>query len=376
MNWQLRFFVGFALIGLMGFSNGWAQHHEHLQTFQDDKLKQIVNLASSADGRHLYSANMRPGNVTLFKCDPETGAFEKAQAVLKYSVLGLDMNSNQDLIVVCSSYDQGKVILYRRNQENGRVREVHEIYRQVIAAISRPIDVRFSPDGQYVYVACQTKTFVVLRVVNDRLELHQMIEDGIDECIDRSQTVVCDPTGKFVFLSNRGTGTISVFARGADGQLTQRGYLKDDSLQAALLKGIHGLTVSPDGKHLYATSGRFGGDHGVSCFQINDDATLSKVCELENGIELENFRGGHHVKVSLDGLYVYATGATSKNIACFRREPESGRLTFLEYLSADSSTEFGLVSGISFSPNGKFVYVANEGKGEIMAFRRPTQTSD
>lgn len=347
----------------------WAQQyrHDHIQTVSDEELANVVHIESTADGQKIYTVGFAPGYLLCFDCDLETGKLTKSHTLLKYGIVSADISEDEKWIVICCT--MGKVTLYRRDPQTGEVVHVHEVRYPVVEEVQETFSVKFSPDAKHIYVACRSDRVLVLRVEDDQMKLQQQ-HNGVQDCLDRCQVVTRNPSGSLVFVSSSDSSTISVFAPREDGGLKLLSFTQDDSLNAALIQGVHGIDVSPDGKHLYAASGRFGGDNGVSGFRIMEDGTLEKVCEFENGVELEGFEAGHFIRVSPDGKFVYASGATSKNLACFRRDPESGRLQFQEYFKKGETTELGRTAGIGFSANGEFVYIAIESRSQIEAFRR------
>ena len=57
-------------------------------------------------------------------------------------------------------------------------------------------------------------------------------------------------------------------------------------------------------------------------------------------------------------------------VACFRRDPETGKLKSLETLpDGGEDGELG-AAGVTVSPDGRFVYVATEDKRSLTVFRR------
>lgn len=359
--------VALQLLVTCDFCRSQEYRHEHIHTIQDAQLSRIVHIEATVDGRMIYALGYRPGYIVWFNCDPETGRLSKVGAFNESQVVSLDISEDQKWLVACCT--GGKVMLFRRDQETGNIDLAHQLEQSTVPQLTSTFGVKFSPDAKFVYVACRSDRLIVLAVNNEKLQLLQQ-QNGADKCLDRCEAVARTPSGGLVFVSSAEAGTISVFQPEEDGRLRLLNYVSDDSLQAALLKGIHGITVSPDGKNVYATSGRFSGDNAVSGFLIRDDFTLEKVSEFEDGVELDGFQGGHYLKVSPDGKFLYATAAKSGKIACFRREAETGRLEFQEYLSIQGNDKFGLPSGISFSADGEFVYVGVESHSRLMAFRR------
>lgn len=341
--------------------------HRHIQTVEDAQLSKVVHVEATKDGRKIYTLGYRPGYIVWFDCDPQTGKLAKVNSFAESQLVSFDISEDQKWLVACCT--SGKVMLFQRDLTTGDIDLVHTVERAEMPSLESTFSVKFSLDASYIYLACRSDRVIVLHVDEGKMSLVQR-HNGVDGCLDRCEVVARNPIGNEIFVSSSRSGTVSVFQPDEDGHLILLNYVEDDSLQAALLAGIHGLAVSPDGKHLYVTSGRFAGDQGVSGFRVLEDSTLEKVSEFENGIELQGFEGGHYVKVSPDGKFVYATAAKSGRIACFRRDAKTGQLQFQEYLRANGKERFGGPSGIGFSSNGEFVYISIEQEGRVLAFRR------
>jgi 6-phosphogluconolactonase (cycloisomerase 2 family) len=196
-------------------------------------------------------------------------------------------------------------------------------------------------------------------------------QTGRDACLNQAKDLAISPSGSALFVAGAGTGAISVFVRGEQtGRLTLRHIVRDEHDGVHGLAGVSGVACSPDGRHLYTTTGKYHGDDAVSAFEIGPDYSLTVVQEF---LKLPDFIGGSELVVSPDGRNVYATASRSGTIACFERDAASGKLRFAETLrdGVAESRAFG-AAGICISPDGEFVYVACEDKNAISIFRRQT----
>ncbi len=82
------------------------------------------------------------------------------------------------------------------------------------------------------------------------------------------------------------------------------------------------------------------------------------------------------VVVSPDGRHVYATGAGAESVVVFSREPETGRLTFLETHVNGVEGVFGIDTpkGLAISPDGKHVYATGGDDLAMAIFSRNPDT--
>ena len=145
------------------------------------------------------------------------------------------------------------------------------------------------------------------------------------------------------------------------------------------LEGVFSVAISPDGMFLYTSSGRFGGDSGVSAFKISDDGRLTLLEEHIHGEVdyLDRFLGGNELAVSPDGSVLVVTGTRSSTLVVFDIDRATGRLTYAETIPVNSgATMFDVgtaglgPAGICFDTTGEFVYIAQEGDKSVAVFKR------
>lgn len=184
--------------------------------------------------------------------------------------------------------------------------------------------------------------------------------------------VVMSEDGKFLYAAAYNGDVVAAFSRdAATGQLELEQDISSKELDA--LQGVFRVACSPDGRNVYASAGRFGGDQAISVFKTQGDGKVELLEEHVNGVAgFSGFEGGNDIKVSPDGRLVYALGTLSDRLVRFAREPATGKLTFLNLGS--QSVGLKVLPGsanLAFSPDGKFVYVADEDANSIVVFKQP-----
>jgi DNA-binding beta-propeller fold protein YncE len=174
-----------------------------------------------------------------------------------------------------------------------------------------------------------------------------------------------------------------------------------------LMKGIRqlrGIAISPDDRHLYATSiadnslvilapqfwktsqlpnaawdgtvrqiGLFQ-DDGVS--GADTDAERIAPIPLDGATSVDGLKAPRGVVVSHDGRDVYVAGSGEDAIATFRRDQKTGRLQFVAAVKEpEASPGYGLGSPLHLllSPDDRFLYVVC-GRDSVVAFRRSAET--
>jgi DNA-binding beta-propeller fold protein YncE len=226
------------------------------------------------------------------------------------------------------------------------------------------------------------------------------------ESLDGAYDVAVSPDGKHVYVGSFQADSISTFARDpASGTLHQlpggTGCLVDQPFQtvcgaAPAIDGISSITVSPDGRNVYAAS-YF--SHAVVTF-VRDRATgeLSPLetetgCISEAEIEYQcatgiGVFGAASAAVSPDGRHVYVAGSLGGTVAVFARARGTGALTQLSGAAGcvrDSELDFeGDTCGKAFaldsatsvvvSPDGRNVYASSFGSAAVAIFARNRST--
>jgi DNA-binding beta-propeller fold protein YncE len=220
---------------------------------------------------------------------------------------------------------------------------------------------------------------------------------GTAAALDGAHDALVSPDGRHLYVASFQGDSLSVFARDrVRGRLTQLpaadGCVVEDPLRgspcadAEGLDGIGGLAISPDGRHLYAASF---GSGALAVFER--DRASGRLTQLGCFADADfwaidcapavGLYGLTSVTVSSDGRNVYATGAFSHTVAVFTRNRQSGELTQLGCIQAntvqsdppmDCARAPGLegAGSIAVSPDGRHAYVASLRSAAVAAFAR------
>lgn len=196
-----------------------------------------------------------------------------------------------------------------------------------------------------------------------------------------ARRVAVSPDGKQVYATASVSNTFTVYSRDTNtGQLNREQTLVDSGVVDGL-NGAHGVTVSPDGRHIYVASLV---DDALVTFSRDADGFISYDDAILSAADLDGARG---VAVSPDGLNVYVAGyasATQGTLAVYARNPTDGLLTHLQtrretdVIQLFPTTKFleGLKGAfaVTVSNDGQYVYVAGIHSNSLVVFRRDTLT--
>ena len=165
--------------------------------------------------------------------------------------------------------DLGKdaVVVYELEHNSGKIKKHHEV---TLPPGSGPRHMKFHTSGNYVYVLNELAlTISVFKydpesAVFTKLQLIETLPDDLkDKHLNSAAEIRVHPSGKFVYSSNRGHDSISVFAvNESTGKLT---FVEREPIRGAFPRNFN---IDPSGKWLIA-----GGQHSNSLTVFEIDPT-------------------------------------------------------------------------------------------------------
>ncbi len=169
--------------------------------------------------------------------------------------------------------------------------------------------------------------------------------------------VTVSPDGKSVYATNRGGGgeSISQYSRNtATGQLTAL-----VPATAPTGEEPEGIVVSPDGKNAYAAN--------RASNTISEYSRNTTTGALTSQTTIGSGEGPIGLAITPDGKQVYTANATSANVSQYSRNTVTGELKALANATVGAGAS---AHGIVVSADGKNVYVANFVEGTVSEYAR------
>lgn len=346
---------------------------KEVQILSPDDLRSVTGIDISADGKFLYAAAFNSSNVTAFTRDTAAGTLtvlESTTGPNMQSAVSVRL-SKDGTLATASAFGSNAVTLFQRNTEDGKL-TILDSARHTQGeddGLNFAIDARVSPDNRYLYTA-SSDGVGVYKIEGGKLSFVESQSAGGQ--IAGLRGAVLSPDSKYLYAPGASSGSVGVFTRDeASGKLSVLQVLKDGADGLNTLEGAFRIACSPDGKHVYLSSGRFGGDQAITAFSVSADGKLQLTEAHVNGSgAFDGFEGGNDIKVSNDGKYVYAVASLSDRLVRFQRNPESGKLTFLGSQPVGHHATPG-AAGLAFSPDDRFLYVADEDANEVVVYQQP-----
>lgn len=225
--------------------------------------------------------------------------------------------------------------------------------------------VAVSPDGRHVYAGSAEDDAVAVfsrDLSTGKLIFVEVERDGVGgvDGLDNVTAVTVSPDGKHVYAAGNFDDAVAVFSRDAGtGTLTFVEIQQEGVAGVDGLNGVEAVVVSPDGKHVYTAAGF---DDAVTLFSRDAGTGKLTFVELQRDSVggVDGLDGAVDVTISPDGKHVYSAATNDDAIAVFSRDSGTGQLTFVETLmdGVGGVDGLALANSVTVSPDGKHVYVA------------------
>jgi 6-phosphogluconolactonase (cycloisomerase 2 family) len=229
-----------------------------------------------------------------------------------------------------------------------------------------------SPDGRHVYAGAGLDNAVAAfarDATTGGLQFVEVQRDNVDG-VDGLYSVfgiTISPDGGTVYATSYNDNAVAVFRRdAASGRLTFVEAQRDVGLF-----GAAAIAVSPDGQTVYA--GGFVAGSLVVFARAADTGALTFLERHTDGVAgVDGIQTIRHIAVSPDGRNVYAVGRLDNALAVFGRDGSTGRLTFLTLYRHGVDGVGGLVTpyAVAVSPDGAHVYASSFGDKGLSVFAR------
>ena len=191
-------------------------------------------------------------------------------------------------------------------------------------------------------------------------KLNQQKAEGDDPCY-----IINDDDN--VIVANYSGGNIAVFGKNTDGSLAEAKQIvqhKGKGIHPRQESAhVHMVYFSPDKK--YVLSNDLGTDT-IYLYEYHPDA-VAEVLQLKSAISVTAGSGPRHLTFSKDGKFVYVLQELNGAISVF--DFDNGKLTKIQETTILAKDFKGNFTGadIHISPDGKFLYASNRGDANTIS---------
>jgi 6-phosphogluconolactonase (cycloisomerase 2 family) len=283
-----------------------------------DPLASQGSLTLSTDGAWLFAVNAGSGSVSVFRVN---GA--KLELTDRVATEGSEPNSVAQfgsLVYVLNTAASSGVVGFRFN--NGKLVRIPDSLRFLSGNAVASGSVAFSPDGRLLIVTEKaTNNLDVFKVQSDgslsQATITKSVGPGAFSAVfTRNDVAVVSETG----AGGPNSSAISSYSVQSDGTLTPI-----SSSVPTLGSANCWNVVTPDGRFVYVSNA---GSGSVSGFAIGSAGTLTP---LPGTVLAINPTGSSNIDitVSLDGKFLYTLNAGTGAVGVFAIQPTNGTLTDL-----------------------------------------------
>ncbi len=353
------------------------------------ELVGVTGIVVSPDGKHAYATSNADHTLTALARAGATGSLSLFEVETDGigGVDGLDgatgvaISPDGKHVYVASAADDA-LAAFARNSGTGKLAFI-EAEKDSVATdgLDGAYWVDVSPDGKHVYVASATDDAVTAfarDAVTGEVDWVETKKDGIGpvQDLNGARGVSTSADGKHVYVASQNDDSITAFARNATTGELSFVESETDGFGADGLNGAHGVSISPDGAHVYVASI----EGAVAAFSRNPGTGSLDFVEAETASSLVEIAGAREVAVSPDGKHVYVTALTDNTVTLLDRDPGTGELAFVKSYGEPSGIfgfGFNNAFGVMVAPDGTNVYSTSQGSspGSLETFIREADTT-
>ena len=355
------------------------------QTGDITEMNYPLALTVSPDGKNVYVSSFGEHALTVFSRNLSNGQLsymevhidEQGPVTGLQGAYGIEVSSDGKNVYVASQ-DDNSVTVFERFTGTGELTYINTYIdsQNGVTGISGATTVCVSPDGAYVYVNGTNEDAVAVfsRDANTgNLMYLSMIQDGVNGVEGISYPLSFANTGDGINMYIAGFGSASLAVFDIDENTGALNFMDSETGEGQGVSGLDGsaaVTISPDGKNLYAAGNN--ADALVVFDRDIENGSLEYVEKIEDGSTTDGLNGINSIAVSLDGKHVYATGFWDKSLVLFERNEVTGALTYVERYKDGISGVDGLngANFVTISPDGNNVYVTGFWEHALAVFSR------
>ncbi|MEO6284167.1 MAG: lactonase family protein [Dyadobacter sp.] len=236
---------------------------------------------------------------------------------------------------------------------------------QVITSKTSPSFLEFHPNKKYLYAANEgnntVSSYAIDQATAKLTALNAQPSLGKGPC-----HVAVDPKGRFLYVSNYGSGQLGVYLLNPDGTIGAVADTIQDKGNPSQKPHMHSVIPSADGKFIYAS------DLGIDKIMVY--SVDQKTGQLTPGAvpyaEVKAGDGPRHFAIHPNGNFGYSACELASVVNSFSIVKGSGALVPLERVTMlpGDFTGKSYAADIHFSPDGKFLYASNRGHESLAIY--------
>ena len=311
-----------------------------------------------------YVANQTSGTVSVYTINADNGTLGSTN-------LGVITGSSPRSVTVdpagrfayVANFTSNSISAYTIDAATGALSPVTG---SPFAALSGPSSVTVDPSGKFAYAANSSSNSVSAYTINagsgalSQIDANQ-VTPGVQDfpAGTTPASVTVDPTGRFAYVANSGSTSVSAYSI--------------DAITGALTAGApvftgnspRSVTVDPTGKFAYV--GNFN-SNTVSAYTIDaGNGALTRIDADSGTVGVQDFPAEtqpNSVTVDPSGKFAYVANSGSNTVSAYTINPSTGTLVAIgaAVLAGNSPRS------VTVDPSGKFAYTANFSSNTVSAY--------
>ena len=313
------------------------------------------SIATSPDGRHVYTTSFSDDSVHLFQRNVVTGDLTYTGRIADGwgGSDGLDGAQAVEVSpdgrhVYVAGYHDDALAVFQRNSATGELTFAH-VFKDGQDGVDGLDGVRsivISPDGRHLYAAAYEDNAISVFERDGLTGALTFVE--LTSGFEQATCVATSPDGAQVYAVGvvGGWGGVTVFRRdAATGHLTSRQRVSVDFSSSII--NAESIVIAPDGQNAYVAV-------GTDLFVFGRDLVTG---ELSDRGKRRSDHVINSVAVNPDGRHVYVTYVddTSAEMSLYRRDA-TGRLTLADIIQDSGTHSAAATHSLTVSPDGSHVY--------------------
>ncbi|QRR04121.1 lactonase family protein [Dyadobacter sandarakinus] len=242
---------------------------------------------------------------------------------------------------------------------------------QVLTNKNSPSFLEFHPSKKFMYSANEgnntVSSYTIDQATGKLADLNSKPALGRGPC-----HVSVDPKGRFLYVSNYGSGQLGVYLLNPDGTIGAVADSIQDKGGPGQKPHMHSVVPSADGKYIYAS------DLGIDKIMIYSvDQKTGKLSPAGVPyVEVKKGDGPRHFAIHPSGNFGYSACELGSVVNAFKIVKNTGALVPLERVTMlpEDFTGKSYAADIHFSPDGKFLYASNRGHESLAIYAIDAQT--
>jgi 6-phosphogluconolactonase len=330
----------------------------------------VFLFAQSSNEQYLLIGTYTSGNsegVYVYKFNTETGECRFISTAKSSNPSFLAVSPDKKFVFAVNEDDPGEVTSFSFNKTDGRLKQLN----QQPSHGRHPCYITVDKTGKWVIVGNYSSgTIAVYPVLQDGSlgkATDTVLHEGSSVNTDRQEAAhvhatVLGKNNKTLYVPDLGMDKVMIYSFDS-----KTGKLKEAAMPFVMTEagtGPRHLDFHPNGKFAYLMEELTG---SVSVYKIEKDGYLSLLQNI-SGLPRDFIGdvGSADIHVSPDGKFLYCSNRGESNtIGIFSVSAATGELSWVNY----QSTLGKKPRNFNFDPSGNFLLVANQDSDEIVIFK-------